>query len=80
MSICKSIVIPAFFPNSISSYKKLLDPLELVKKYNMEVVEFYYEGNMKHKIKDKLEILDIKVIYLGAISAKIKNLDLSSLM
>jgi len=74
----KSIVLSAFFPGSINSLDKFLKAIKLVKKYNLSLIEFYYEGSRKDIIKKALEKGKIKTVYLGAIASKRKGLNLSS--
>lgn len=75
----KSIVLSAFFPSSINSLDEFLKAIKLVKKYNLSLIEFYYEGNRKDMIKEALEKDKLKTIYLGAMASKRKSLNLSSL-
>lgn len=75
----KSIVLSAFFPSSINLLNKFIKAIKLVKKYNLSLVEFYYEGNRKDIIKETIEKSKLKTIYLGAMASKRKGLNLSSL-
>lgn len=75
----KSIVLSAFFPSSINSLDKFLGAIKLVKKYNLSLIEFYYEGSRKDIVKEVLEKGKIKTAYLGAMASKRKGLNLSSL-
>lgn len=75
----KSIVLSAFFPSSINSLDKFLKVIKLVKKYNLSLIEFYYEGSRKDMIKETLEKDKLKTVYLGAIASKREGLNLSSL-
>jgi sugar phosphate isomerase/epimerase len=75
----KSVVLTAFFPDSMEDDKSFWEALKAIKNYNLNFVEFYYKGNNEEKIKDYLEINDIKNIYLGAIALKQNNLNLSAL-
>ena len=75
----KSIVLSAFFPSSINLLNKFLKAIKLVKKYNLSLIEFYYEGSRKDIIKEALEKGKLKTIYLGAMASKRKGLNLSSL-
>jgi len=74
-----SVVLIAFFPNSIGDDEIFWEALKATKSYNLDFVEFYYKGNDKDKIKDYLEVNDIKNIYLGAMALKQNNLNLSAL-
>jgi len=77
--VCKkSIVLPAFFPSSMENTKHFLNVIKTIKNYDIYSIEFYYKGNDRKKIKEYLIIHDIKSIYLGAMAAKQKNLNLSS--
>ena len=75
----KSIVLSAFFPGSINSLDKFLKAIKLVKKYNLSLIEFYYEGIRKDMIKETIEKGMLKTVYLGAIASKREGLNLSSL-
>ncbi len=75
----KSIVLSTFFPGSINSLDKFLKAIELVKKYNLSLIEFYYEGSRKDMIKEALEKGKLKTVYLGAMASKRKGLNPSSL-
>jgi len=55
-----------------------LKAIKTLKKYDICFIEFYYKGNDKKTIKEYLTDHDIKSIYLGAMAAKQKNLNLSS--
>ncbi len=74
----KSIVLPAFFPSSMENAQHFLKAIKTLKKYDICFIEFYYKGNDKKIIKEYLISHDIKNIYLGAMAAKQKNLNLSS--
>jgi len=74
----RSIILPAFFPNSMESAQHFLKAIKTLKKYDIYFIEFYYKGNDKKTIKEYLISNDIKSIYLGAMAAKQKNLNLSS--
>jgi len=74
----KSIVLPAFFPSSMENTQHFLNAIRALKKYDICSVEFYYKGNDRKTIKEYLISHDIKSIYLGAMAAKQKNLNLSS--
>ena len=50
-----------------------------IKDYDIGFIEFYYKGNKKKKINEYLSRYNIESIYLGAMSAKQNNLNLSSL-
>ena len=75
----KSIVLPAFFPSSMDNTQHFLNTIKILKNYNICSIEFYYKGNGRKKIKEYLSSHDIKSIYLGAMVAKQRNLNLSSL-
>lgn len=75
----RSIILPMFFPRSMSKYSGFLDALGVIQKNNISMIEFYYQGNNKEVIKKELEKNNFKTIYLGAIAAKTKKLNLSSL-
>lgn len=75
----KSIVLPAFFKETIKNIDIFIEAINLVRKYSISIVEFYYEGNEKERIKEVLEKNNLKRIYLGGMAAKIKKLNLSSL-
>jgi len=74
----KSIVLPAFFPSSMENAQHFLNAIRTLKKYDIYSIEFYYKGTDKQIIKEYLIGHDIKSIYLGAMAAKQKNLNLSS--
>ncbi|MCK5766928.1 MAG: hypothetical protein KAH35_00940, partial [Candidatus Atribacteria bacterium] len=74
----KSIILPAFFPSSMENTPHFLSAIKILKKYDICFIEFYYKGNDKKIIKEYLISHDIKSIYLGAMAAKQKNLNLSS--
>jgi len=74
----KSIVLPAFFPNSMENAQHFLNAIRALKNYDIYSIEFYYKGNDKKIIKEYLIGHNIKSIYLGAMAAKQKNLNLSS--
>lgn len=75
----KSIVLPAFFPNSMENTQHFLNVIRTIRNYDICTIEFYYKGTDKQRIKEYLIDHDIKSIYLGAMAAKQKNLNLSSL-
>lgn len=75
----KSVILPAFFPDSMDYEKAFLNAITAIKKYDIEVVEFFYKGKEKEAIKEILSSHKIESIYLGAMSAKQNNLNLSSL-
>ena len=75
----KSIVLPAFFPNSMENTQHFLKAIRALKNYDIYSIEFYYKGNDRKTIKKYLIGHNIKSIYLGAMAAKQKNLNLSSL-
>jgi len=74
----KSIVLPAFFPSSMENVKYFLDAIETLEDYDICSVEFYYKGNDQKTVREYLINHNIKSIYLGAMAAKQKNLNLSS--
>ena len=74
----KSIVLPAFFPSSMENAQHFLNAIKTLKNYDICSIEFYYKGNDRKTIKKYLISHDIKIIYLGAMAAKQKNLNLSS--
>jgi len=74
----KSIVLPAFFPSSMENAQHFLNAIRALKNYGICSIEFYYKGNDRKTIKEYLISHDIKSIYLGAMAAKQKNLNLSS--
>jgi len=74
----KSIVLPAFFPSSMENAQHFLNAIKTLKNYDICSIEFYYKGNDRKTIKEYLISHDIKNIYLGAMAAKQKNLNLSS--
>jgi sugar phosphate isomerase/epimerase len=74
----KSIVLPAFFPSSMENAQHFLNAIKTLKNYDICSIEFYYKGNDRKTIKEYLISHDIKSIYLGAMAAKQKNLNLSS--
>ena len=74
----KSIVLPAFFPSSMENTQHFLNVIKTLKNYDICSIEFYYKGNDKKIIKEYLNSHDINSIYLGAMAAKQKNLNLSS--
>ncbi len=75
----KSIVLPAFFPSSMERAPHFLEAIKTLKNYNIHFIEFYYKGNDRKTIQEYLTSYNIKIIYLGAMAAKQKNLNLSSL-
>lgn len=75
----KSIVFPAFFPNSINSLEGFEQAVNLIKDYDISVIEFYYEGNQRERIKQILAENKYKSVFLGAILSKREHLNLSSL-
>jgi len=75
----KSIILPAFFPSSMENEKYFLNVIMAIKNYDIDLFEFYYKGNDRKTIKEYLISHDIESIYLGAMSAKQNNLNLSSL-
>ena len=75
----RSIILPAFFPSSMEDAKHFLEAIKILKKYDICFIEFYYRGNNKKTIKEYLIDHNLKSIYLGAMPAKQKNLNLSSL-
>lgn len=75
----KSIILPAFFPSSIENVQHFLNAIRNLNNYDICSIEFYYKGNDRKTIKEYLISHDIKSIYLGAMAAKQKNLNLSSL-
>ena len=75
----KSVILPAFFKDTIKNIDSFIEAINLVRKYSISIVEFYYEGNEKERIKEVLEKNNLKRIYLGGMAAKIKRLNLSSL-
>ncbi len=75
----KSIVLPAFFPSSMERAPHFLEAIKTLKNYNIHFIEFYYKGNDRKTIQEYLTSYNIKNIYLGAMAAKQKNLNLSSL-
>ena len=56
-----------------------LNVIKTLKKYDIDFIEFYYKGNDKKIIQEHLISHYTKSIYLGAMAAKQKNLNLSSL-
>ncbi len=74
-----SVVLPAFFPRSIDSEKDFIKAIELLKEYNIDVIEFYYKNNNREIIKNILNKYNLRSIYLAAMKAKQENLNLSSL-
>ena len=74
----KSIVLPAFFPSSMENTQHFLNVIKTLRNYDISSIEFYYKGNDRKTIKEYLISHDIKNIYLGAMAAKQKNLNLSS--
>ncbi len=74
----KSIVLPAFFPSSMENAQHFLNAIRALKNYDICSIEFYYKGNDRKTIQEYLVSHDIKSIYLGAMAAKQKNLNLSS--
>jgi len=74
----RSIILPAFFPTSMENAKHFLKAIKILKKYDICFIEFYYKGDDKKIIKEYLTDHNLKSIYLGAMAAKQKNLNLSS--
>jgi len=74
----KSIILPAFFPSSMENTQHFLNAIKTLKNYDIYSIEFYYKGNDKKIIKEYLNSHEINSIYLGAMAAKQKNLNLSS--
>lgn len=75
----KSIVLPAFFPGTTKSPDIFNKALEKIKLYNIDWVEFYYSGKEKYKVKKILQESNLESIFLGAMAAKTKRLNISSL-
>lgn len=75
----KSIVLPAFFPETIDSIDKMKEALDYLLKFDIKWIEFYYKKNKSKKLKDLLKEYDYSYIYLGAMHAKINNLNISSI-
>jgi len=75
----KSIVLPAFFPESMEDAKHFLNAIKTLKDYDIYSVEFYYKGNDKKAIREYLVNYNINSFYLGAMATKQRNLNLSSL-
>lgn len=75
----KSIVLPAFFKESVNDINCLLNSINIIKEYGFSVVEFYFEGNNKEQIKDQLKKENLTSIYLGAAGIKKNKLNLASL-
>ena len=74
----RSIVLPAFFQSSMENTQHFLNVIKTLKNYDIYSIEFYYKGNDKKIIKEYLNSHEINSIYLGAMAAKQKNLNLSS--
>jgi len=74
----RSIVLPAFFPSSMENAQHFLKAIRTLANYDIYSIEFYYKGNDRKTIKKYLIGHNIKSIYLGAMAAKQKNLNLSS--
>jgi len=55
-----------------------LNAIKTLKNYDIYSIEFYYKGNDRKTIKEYLIGHNTKSIYLGAMAAKQKNLNLSS--
>jgi len=77
--IVNSIVLPAFFPSSMDNEKSFLESIKLLNEYGIDVVEFYYKGDDKVRIKKYLNKYGFRSIFLAAMKAKQENLNLSSL-
>ena len=75
----ESIILPAFFKGSISDIDLFIEAINIVKKYNISTVEFFYDGKEKEQVKSTLQENNLKSIYLGAITAKVNKLNLSSI-
>lgn len=75
----RSIILPAFFPSSMENAQHIFNAIRILKNYGIYSIEFYYKENDKKLIQEYLINNDIKSIYLGAIAAKQKKLNLSSL-
>jgi len=75
----KTIILPAFFPSSIENVQHFLNATKILNNYDICSIEFYYKGNDRKRIKEYLIGHNIKSIYLGAMAAKQKNLNLSSI-
>lgn len=81
--IDKSIVMPAFFRNTVNDAYFLIEMLKQVKKdrwYN--VVEFYFEGDEKQflDIGNVLRNYGFDSVFLAGIPLKVNKLNLSSLV
>lgn len=79
MNKLKSIVLPAFFPSSKSSSDEFIGALKVINGYDIDIIEFYYEGDNKQIVKQEIENNNLQSIYLGAIATKTQKLNLSSL-
>ena len=77
-SLNKSIVLPAFFPNSMEDTQHFLNVIKIISNYGISFIEFYYKGNEKKIIRECLMKYNINSIYLGAMAIKQKGLNLSS--
>ena len=75
----KSIVLPGFFPGSTESIDVFQEALDIIKLYDIRWIEFYYSGKNKNEVKKLLEESNLESIYLGAMAAKTKGLNISSL-
>src|SRR5690554_4378573 len=75
----KSIILPAFFNKSMEDKGIFIEAVKLVKKNNIDTIEFYYHGRNKEVVKTILNKHNLKSIYLGAMAAKTNNLNISSL-
>lgn len=75
----KSIVFPAFFPQSNYSIQEFRRALHSISHYDISTIEFCYQGREKSQLKETLQDSDLHSIYLGAKVAKNDKLNLSSL-
>jgi sugar phosphate isomerase/epimerase len=73
----KSIVLPAFFPDTINSIKSIKGALDYLLQFNIKWIEFYYTKGKDKKLKKLLSTYDYNYIYLGAMHAKLNNLNIS---
>jgi sugar phosphate isomerase/epimerase len=76
----KSVVVPAFFPSSISSEKALIDAMACVaaEAPSVDTLEFYFEGGYSPPIGDALRRLGKRSIFLAAVKTKRDGLDLAA--
>lgn len=81
-SVHKSIVVPAFFRDTMKDGSKLVESLRRIKEDNWyDTVEFYFESDAKQNcdVKNTLEEFGFNSVYITAIPMKALKLNLCDL-